>query len=93
MAAREGRGISRRWPNLEAAEQLDKLVEEIAQLKGSDVHRRIDALIDQTNEEKRDDIRQRLHEDVSAKLRSTFSGRISLPEGREGMPPAEDRPF
>jgi hypothetical protein len=62
--------------NLEAAEELDKLVEEIAKLEGSNVHRRIDALIDQTNEKKRDDIWERLHEDVSAKLRSIgFHGR------------------
>jgi hypothetical protein len=26
-------------------------------------------------------------------LDSTFSGRISLPSGREGMPPAEGRSF
>jgi hypothetical protein len=40
------------------------------------VHRRIDALIDQTHQEKRDDIWDRLHEDVSAKLRSIgFHGR------------------
>jgi hypothetical protein len=56
--------------NLEAAEELDKLVEEIAKLEGSNVHRCIDALVDQANEEKRDHIWDRLHEDVSAKLRS-----------------------
>jgi hypothetical protein len=53
--------------NLEAAEALDRLAAEIAGLEGSELHQRIDALIDLTEDA---DVFFRFSESVSESLRS-----------------------
>ena len=55
--------------NLEAAEELDRLAEEIGKLGGSDLHQRIDALIKLTNDTRSEDVHTELCEIVSAELR------------------------
>jgi hypothetical protein len=56
--------------NLEAAEELDRLANEIAKLEGSDLHRRIVALIDLTNDTAGGDcVYIELNESVSEELR------------------------
>lgn len=56
--------------NLDAAAALDRLAEEIGKLEGSDLHRRIDALIDLMNDAPNcEDIHIRLNETVSDELR------------------------
>jgi hypothetical protein len=54
--------------NTAAAEELDRLAQEVGQLEGSDVHQRICKLIDMA--EPYSGIWERLNEDASAALRS-----------------------
>jgi hypothetical protein len=55
--------------NLEAAAELDRLAREIGELEGSDLHRRIDALIDRTDTPGGDSVHMELSESVSDELR------------------------
>lgn len=54
--------------NLDAAAELDQLAEEIRSLEGSDLHRRINTLIDLTNETRVGDFYMELNAIVSAEL-------------------------
>ena len=56
--------------NLKAAEELERLAQEIGELEGSEIHRQIDRLVDQAGDLDDPIDYVRLNEDVSANLRS-----------------------
>jgi hypothetical protein len=56
--------------NLEAAEQLDRLAKEVGKLEGSELHRRIDALINLANDTRDgESVHINFHEIISGELR------------------------